>query len=246
MKKEQLTVAKCMDKIKIYNKTGKVISTNFLDPAEIMDIEPIIRNVVHICFGGYENAERQIFVIGTDELQNAKEFIEILTIENSEKSKAITHRDILGSLLGIGITREVIGDIIIKENRADVFVTKEISKYIVQNLERIGREKVKVYKNTYENLLEIKANYKEIKTTVASLRLDAIISASTGTSREVSSKLIENQKVKVNYKIVENISKTIKAGGKISIRGYGRYELVDILGQTKKDRIRIVLHQKCN
>lgn len=243
MKKEQLTIAKIVDKIKKYEKTGEVCATNFLDPAESIDVEPVVRKYSNCFFGGYENAERKILIIGSDKADIAKDYIEIVTIESN---KPLSHREILGSLLGLGINRDVIGDILINGLRADVFIIKEISKYVIQNLEKIGREKIKIYKNSYENLIEVKNTFKEIKTTVASLRLDAIISASTGLSREVSSKLIENEKVKINYKVITNSSKQIKEGDKISVRGYGRIELSEILGETKKERIRVIIKKSCN
>lgn len=238
MEKEKLSIAKIADKIKIYEKSGKVISTNFLDPSEIMDVENLISKLPNCCFGGFESAERKIILIGTEEIQEAKEWIAIIRIESKQE---LSHREILGSVLGLGIKRDVVGDILIKENKADIIVTKEISKYVLQNLGKIGRERVNVQMNSYENLLEIEDNTKEIKTTIASLRLDAIISSGIGISRENSSKLIENQKVKLNYKLVENPSKKINEGDKISIRGYGRIELIEIVGKTKKDRIRVVM-----
>ena len=238
MKKEQFLIAKIVDKIKSYEKTGKVISTQFLDPAELIEIEKLINKVPNYCFGGYENAERKIIVIGTDDIEDAKEKIQIITIDSN---KNLLHREVLGSLLGLGIKREVLGDILIKENRADIFVVDEIVQYILQNFQKVGREKVKVYVNTYDNLIESTVQSKEFKTTVASLRIDAIISAGIGISREISSKLIQNQKVKLNYKLLESTSKKISVGDKISIRGYGRIELVEVLGETRKDRIRVVL-----
>jgi len=249
MKKEQLTVAKVSDKIKKYQKTGLACATNFLDPAEVIDVQHLVSKIPHSFWGGYKNAERKILVFGIDELDARKqfyeEFLEVIFIE-ANSGKELSHRNILGSLLGLGISREVVGDIILEENRANIIVSKEISKYILQNLEKIGSEKVNVCKCSFENIIKKEDNYKEIKTTVASLRLDAMVSASIGVSREISSKLIEGEKVKLNYRITENTSKQVKVGDKISIRGYGRIELLEILGETRKDRIRVLLKKSCN
>lgn len=238
MNKEQLTIAKIADKIKKYEKTGIPCITSFLDPSEVADTEVIIRKIPSCFFGGYEGAERMILIIGTEEFEEAKDYIDIIRIECNKK---LSHREVLGSLIGLGISRDVLGDILIRENIADVFITSEISKYVLQNLEKIGREKVKVSKNNYDNLIEVEDLSKEIKTTVASLRIDAVISAATGTAREISNKLIQNQKVKLNHKIIENTSKQIKIGDIISVRGYGRIELLEVLGETRKDRVRVVL-----
>ena len=251
MKKEQLTIAKVLDKVKKYQKTGWVCNTNFLDPAEVAEIEPVVNKFPHCFYGGYEDAERKILVLGqefgeeSNNFDELKDFLKIISIE-SNSGRKLSHRNVLGSILGLGVNRDVIGDILISEERVDVFVIKDISKYILQNLDKVGSERVKVYKNSFDNILKNEDDYKEIKTTVASLRLDALVSASTGVSREISCKLIENQKVKLNYKVVENTSKQIKVGDKISVRGYGRIELVEILGETRKDRIRVVIKKSCN
>ncbi len=135
----------------------------------------------------------------------------------------------------------MIGDIIIKENIANIFVIKDIAKYLLQNIEKIGREKVSVKPIKIEDVLKNEPNIKEIKTTVASLRIDSVVSACYGVSRENSATLINDSKVCINYKQVVSSSKQVKEGDLISVRGYGRFILESILGETRKDRIRISL-----
>ena len=239
MKKEQLPLIKVLDKIKIFEKKQEIAHTNFLDPAEQIEIQNVIRKVPHTLVGGYIEAERKVLVIGSAEEETKPyDFLKVIRIE---ANKNLSHRDILGSLLGLGIKREMIGDILINANLADIIVLKEISSYVLQNLNKIGKEKVKAYEHKLEELLQVENTKKEIKTTVASLRVDAIVSCGIGVSREISSKLIQTQKVKLNHKLLENASKKISEGDILSIRGYGRLELVSILGETRKDRIRIIL-----
>lgn len=240
MEKEQLVIAKVSDKIRKYEKTGIICATNFLDPSEIIEIKNMVNKLPNCFFGGFDDAERKILLIGTDEIAVAMEYVDILRIESNER---LSHRNILGSILGLGVNREVIGDIILNENIANVFVIKEISKYILENLDKVGKDKIKICKSTYENMIEPENHAKEIKTTVASLRLDAIISATLGVARELASKMIQNQKVRLNYKLIENTSKQIKIGDIISVRGYGRIELVNVLGETRKERIRIIVNK---
>ena len=244
MKKEQLPLIKVLDKIKIFEKKQEITHTNFLDPAEQIEIQNVIRKVPHTLVGGYIEAERKVLVIGlVEEETKPYDFLKVIRIE---ANKNLSHRDILGSLLGLGIKREMIGDILINANLADIIVLKEISSYVLQNLNKIGKEKVKAYEHKLEELLQIENTKKEIKTTVASLRVDAIVSCGIGVSREISSKLIQTQKVKLNHKLLENASKKISEGDILSIRGYGRLELVSILGETRKDRIRIILKRYWN
>lgn len=238
MKREKLSMMKVLDKIKIYEKTEKMVSTNFLDPAEQMEVQNLLSKVPNHFFGGYEEAERKILVIGSGEEAKLQSFLQVITIEAKHN---LSHREVLGTILGLGLKREFIGDILVKENRADVIVQKDIADYIFQNMNKVGKEKVKVSYQTFENLLQIEIKAKEIKTTVASLRVDAIISSGIGLSREVSSRLVQNQRVKWNHKLLENPSKKMNVGDILSIRGYGRIELASILGETRKDRVRVVL-----
>lgn len=238
MEQKELCKAKILDKIKIYEKTGEIVSTFFLNPSEIFEHENIYDKYLHALEGGFDEAERKLLIIGVEEV-DVSQFICVLEVVSN---KPLNHREVLGSVLGTGVKRDVVGDIVIKDNVANIYVAKDISKYIVQNLERIGREKVKVKIISFEQRLPFEKNTKLVKTTVASLRLDAMISSCYGLSREISSELIKNAKVNVNYKEVTNSSKAIKQGDLISVKGYGRFELSEVLGETRKDRIRVVFN----
>ena len=238
MEKNDVTKSRILDRIKIYQNKNEISATSFLDPREIFEYQNLYEKVPHYLDGGFEKAERKILVVGKDEKDCNDDFIVIIQIVSN---KSLSHRDVLGSILGTGIKREVVGDIIIKDNIANVFISKEISKYVIQNLESVGREKVKVSFIKENQIIEVTDNTKEINVTVASLRIDSAISACYGVSRELSAELIKNAKVNLNYKEVLNASKPIKQGDLISVRGYGRFEILDILGETKKSRVRVKL-----
>ncbi len=238
MQKEDINKAKIIDKIRQFEKTNVACATCFLDPREIFEFENIYKNAEYYLDGGFPETERKILVIGTMEKSKDDDFLCILEIK---AQKNLSHREVLGSLLGTGIKRDVVGDIIIQENIAYVAVLKEISKYLIQNLEKIGREKVSVRIIDNIDEIEIKDNTKEINVTLASLRLDSAVSACYGLSREVSANLIKNAKVKLNYKEALNPSKQIKEEDLISVRGYGRFVVSQIVGETRKSRIRVVL-----
>ena len=108
-------------------------------------------------------------------------------------------------------------------------------------MDKVGREKVAVKEISTNDIIVVDKKYKELKTTVASLRLDAVVSACFGISREISAKLIESEKVQQNYKAISNASKKVCEGDLISVRGYGRFEVAEVLGETRKDRIRVLL-----
>ena len=141
---------------------------------------------------------------------------DFLEVVSIECNEALTHRSVLGS----------------------------ISNYIANNLKMVGREKVHTKKKSISELIIAPKEEKEIKMTVPSMRLDAVVSSGFGVSREKASNLIEAELVNLNYKVVKSNSKNVSVGDLISVRGYGRLELKEIIGETRKNRIRITLIKK--
>ena len=235
MENEKLIQAKIIDKIKLSEKTNKLTYTNMLDPIEFAKVINLLKQTPHIAYGGYELAERKVIFIGFEDI----DFDEYLTLIRIESSKELSHRNVLGSILGLGIKREMIGDIIINENVCNVIVLKEIANFIVQNLEKVGREKVEVTTKILSELIELKDNSRMMTITVASPRIDAVISACFGVSREMSAELIRKEKVFLNHAEVNSTSKQVKENDIVSVRGFGRVKIQEFSGETRKNRIRI-------
>lgn len=193
--------------------------------------------------GGYEDAERKIACFGTEEDMGypPQPPLKILCITPlSEKfSDDLTHRDFLGSLMGLGIKRETLGDIIIKSNKGYLICLDSIAPYIKDNLLKVRHTSV-----SCEECQSLPADAlpepKEKTVIVSSLRLDGIISAVYNISRSKSSALIEGEKVFTNGKLIKNISAPLKENDIISVRGYGRFRFTEISGDTRKGRIRII------
>ena len=130
------------------------------------------------------------------------------------------------------------------ENLCDIIVVKNIAQYIINNLKFVGREKVQVSEILISEILVPVDTSKEVKTTVSSLRVDAVISAGFGISREKSAALIKGEGVKLNHVLIKSTVKTIHAGDLISVRGNGRLEVVEIGGTSKSGRIKLILARK--
>lgn len=193
--------------------------------------------------GGYEDAERKIVCFGdeNDLCYPPEPPISIIKIEplSAKFSDDLTHRDFLGSLIGLGIKRETLGDIIIKDNVGYLFCLDSISKFIIDNLTKVKH--TSVYCSVCNELPEnIFPEPTEKTIIVASLRLDSIISAVYNISRSKSSALIDGEKVFVNGKLTLSSSKNIEINDIISVRGYGRFRCTEILGDTRKGRTRIL------
>lgn len=237
MNNDDLVVARAMDKLKLAEKTNKVTNTNMLDELEFSKISTSLKNIEFVAFGGYEMAERKCVVFGADDIN----FDEILSVVRIESGNELSHRSVLGSVLGLGIKREMVGDILISDSMCDVIVMKDIASFIVQNLDRVGRDKVYVSEKLLSDLLTVKDNSTITTITVASPRIDAVISACFGFSRELSVECINREKVFLNHAIVTSPSKQIKVDDVISVRGYGRVKIKEFAGETRKARNRIVV-----
>lgn len=230
-------VSKIRDKVRLYEKTDIISSTNFLTPAEVEQVLLVLRGKEFCLSGGFEEAERRIIIIGTTE-NCVKDFCTSIRC-TARKDIMLSHRDVLGSILGLGIKREMVGDIIVNKNVCDIIIMREMCEYILNNLYKIGREKVSVESIDLSEIMSLETNAKDVIYSVASLRIDGVISGAFGISREKSSNLFKEEKVLLNFILSKNDSKNVKEGDLISVRGFGRIKILEILGETKKGRIRI-------
>ena len=160
------------------------------------------------------------------------------------KADKLTHRDFLGALMSLGIERDTVGDILVEDGRCVVFVKSEISSYITSQLFKIGSAGVKI-KEADPDTLPKGRGFDEQSYVVASLRLDAVVAAVTGLSREKTKQLICSGNVSLNFLPCDNVSKAIESGDSLSIRGKGKYKINGVLGETKKHRTRLsIIHYR--
>ena len=192
--------------------------------------------------GGFIGAERQRAAFCHEEFAGTPNFeIAVIKAEWNGEFARLSHGDVLGSIMSLGIDREIIGDIIATKNFAKILVDKKLADYFIMNLTRIGNTAVKTTLDELENIEPKEERIKEIKATVASLRADSIAAAGFGMSRSKAADDIAAEKVKLNWQTVKNSSQTIKQGDILSMRGRGRLEVTEIRGQTKKGRISVIL-----
>lgn len=233
-----------IDRVMKYHSTE---FTYFVSPdllGDFLQILDQVREVQYTIFGGYKEAEYVIIAVHPDYIDEIypDEFpIQLLVIDAGKQQSEIEHRDILGSLMGLGFTRERMGDIVLLEDRAQVFLLKEMGDYALSSLDRIGRHKITVTAEVLSSFIEKPISYVEVSTTVKSIRLDALIASAFGLSRGKAADLIKGKKAKVNYRISNSVSKELHEGDLVSVRGKGRFILSDVLDKTKKDRIKIII-----
>ncbi len=209
-----------------------------------------------IVFGGYEFAERQMAAflpdalslrenLDSEELESLfEQELSVLHISPLHKkySETLTHRDYLGSILNLGIERSMLGDILITDLEAMVFVKTQMCEFLTDHISRIRHTSVMA---TIDNLngFHYEPHYEEIKGTVASVRLDSLLSVAFSSSRSKLSGLIEGGKVFVNGRLMTSNAYQVKEHDIISVRGMGKFEFVETLALTKKKRIYVSLRK---
>ncbi|PHV71135.1 hypothetical protein CS063_07340 [Sporanaerobium hydrogeniformans] len=195
-------------------------------------------------FGGYKEAQRQI--LGVLASYDNEPEVPICCLKLTVKTgigKPLSHRDYLGALLGLGLERDLIGDIIVQLEGAYIVVKANIADYIACSLTQIGRYTVSEMQEVPMSAIpESMQPIKVIRTTVASLRADTVLAAGFGLSRNNCAKLIQGDKATCNGMKV-SVSTPLKEGDILTLRGYGKMKLKEINGQTKKERFHICIEK---
>jgi len=189
--------------------------------------------------GGTPFAERKMICFFPDKEGYAKiapiTVLEIVPVQ-IKFSDELSHRDYLGALMNLGIERSVLGDILIRENRrAYLFCKENISEYIIKNLSFVKHTNI-TCTIFHGDLEELKPHLEEVCGSVASSRLDSVLTIAFQGSRSKLAGLIEGKKVFVNSRLVESASYMLKKEDVVSVRGYGKFIYKDIVGNTKKGR----------
>ena len=214
----------------------------------------------YIFYGGCEGTERKMLFFLPDYVVDMADGVEdvyafasqvlLAELEDTVTALKITgsgyrslsHRDYMGSILGLGIERFVVGDIILNkdENSAIVFCEKKIAEYILSELNSVGADKVKVERAQLPQNFEIKREFKTVSDTIASSRTDCVVAALAGCSRESAKELMRYGEVEKNYSVCKKPDAEVNEGDVITVRGHGKFVVRSIADRTKKNRIRLV------
>ncbi len=214
-------------------------STFFLTQQEQAYCESVFHLLDSHCrlFGGYDSAERCVAILLPDENYEIDEDELPFTVLSVKYAAEVGHRDILGSIMGLGIERDAVGDILVFGNECFVFVMKDIAGYIEQNFTKIGRQNVSVKRASFDEVRIPEVKIEEINATVASLRLDCVIAEGFRLSRETAKSAVEKQLVSLNHRIIGTPSQNVKENDVISLRGKGKIILKSVSGESRKGRI---------
>ena len=187
-------------------------------------------------FGGFEGAERKMFGVFPDYIIDKNAEFPICFVEITHRLP-LNHRDFLGSLMSLGIKREVVGDIIVGENKSYVILQENMSGHVMDNISKIGNVGVSLRKCELSELKISQNKFEENSVIVTSMRLDCVVAALSNKSRAESAKFVVSERVNVNHEVITNCSKNLNSGDVVSIRSVGKFVIGECTGRTKKGRL---------
>lgn len=243
---DRVLLAKVWDKINMGMRREIPANTCFLSPRELEMTRYLFGDAQGLySFGGYEEAERKMLVYLPEYLEESSLYEEgspmVCLRAAFYEGDSPSHRDFLGALMGAGIARETVGDICVGKGSCDFFVTAEIAPYILQNFTSAGRTKLRLTQISLGDVAVPEPEVKQIKDTLASLRLDGVVSSGFRIGRSLAADYINAGKCAVNGLPCTKPDKAVAEGDKLSVRGLGKIKLAQVNGQTKKGRISVVI-----
>ncbi len=257
MTDEQILVSHATDLKRQCADNSMITSTQFLDMRQRSLIAPLERQfseyVTTLYFGGYDDAERvcALFVPKFFGISDISDFLKNFESDNplsllrldKDRFTTVSHRDYLGALMGLGIKREMIGDILVDDKGAFVPCVNSVAEFLLKNLTSVGRATVNVSLTLFDKISERTERFNEISAFVASLRLDNVVSSAFSLSRTKSAEFIEKGAVYLSG--VQNFKSDVKVnqGDKIVLRGKGKAVLYSIDGESKKGRLHITIRK---
>lgn len=243
---DRVLLAKLWDKIQGGMRKNIPSNTGFLSPREQEMARFLFGDADGLYFfGGYAEAERKMLVYLPDYLDEDWLYTQDSCVccfrATFYDNDSLSHRDFLGALMGAGIARETIGDICVDAGSCDFLTTAEIAPYILQNLEQAGRTKLKLQQIPLVQMQVPQPELQQIQDTVASVRLDSIVSTGFRIGRSQAVQYISAGRAAIDGLPCEKADKVVAEGAKISVRGIGKIHLRQIGKQTKKGRIFVVI-----
>lgn len=244
---DKILLARLWDKIHTAIQRDIPANTCFLYPREQEMAQYLFGSQEGLYFwGGSEDATRKMLVYLPEYMDKESLYAQppfVCLRASFYAGDSLSHRDFLGALMGAGIARETVGDIYVADSSCDFLVTEEIAPYLLQNFESAGRSKLRLEQISAEDLLIPEPEIQEIRDTLASVRLDSVISSGFRMSRGAAADYITAGKAMLNGLSCEKPDKAVEAGAVISVRTQGKIKLMTIGLPTKKGRIPVIIHR---
>ena len=242
---DRLLLARVLDKYDQTQRKSIPTATAFLSPREQAMAVALLNTAGvrsgYVMDGGYEAAERKIIAFLPDWAEEAEGELAFLRADFHGADSALTHRDILGSLMGLGITRERVGDILVSEHSADIAVSPTLAEFLLREWSEAGRVRLTVTEISREELRIPQVKVQQVQDTVSSMRLDAVVSTAFSMARGKAAELIAAGRVSLNHIPCEKPDKTVGEADIISARGFGKAVVRECGRVSKKGRIILIM-----
>lgn len=259
---DKLLISKVLDKIQFTKTKNQVQFTDFLDGYQQKIIKQLLEQIREIPFvfsGGYQDSERKMLFLFPQKLQ---ELIENLDNQNSVVEETIKvievtlpndlkgsyqHRDYLSAFMKLGMKREKMGDILVREDGADIIVQVDIASYLADHLAELTRfQKSNILLKSISKLIIVQVQKELMTILVSQLRLDSVISELLHLSRTKTNEIILQDRVFVNYELKNKNATLLKENDIVTIRGKGKFQIGNIISETAKGKIRLQVEKYCS
>lgn len=247
---ERVVLARALDQLDRAQNRSIPCATQFLSPAQRAALEPLLAasgHPRHLFHGGFEGAERTVCVFLPDwqdpEDWEASEELAAIECAYPPTGAELTHRDLLGGLMGIGLTREKVGDILMGEKAAQIVCLRDAAPIILSQFDQAGRYRLKLKEIPLSDLSPAPAQVKLIHDTVAALRLDAVLSSGFSLARGKAADAVAAGRVSLNHRECLKPDRVVEEGDVLTCRGLGKCVLKSVGGQSRKGRIIIEMER---
>ncbi len=238
---DDLLLARLLDKVEARQRSGTPQSTRFLTQRDLLCCLPMLKELGerYVLWGGYEGAERLCLILPGDwqEDEDVKggSACPVAVLRASYRGDvSLSHRDFLGALMGMGVERETVGDILPRAGSCDIAVLRELLPFLLSGFDQAGRTRLTL--EEVDAAEPIEAQFRIIRDTLASLRLDALVGSGFSLAREKAAEAIRAGKVTLNSLECLKPDKAVQEGAKVSLRGMGKIELVSVGSVSRKNR----------
>lgn len=238
-KEDKIFASNILDKISKFEKTNFVVTTNFLDINEFKISTELLNKfkVKYEVFSLDDILERKCIAILPDYIDDYDFSCVSCVKVNGNKSAKLQHKDYMGSIYNIGISEDMIGDIIVFENYAYIFLIDKVLEFVLFNYTKVGNSKIELDEVSINNIEEIKHNFEDVNVIVPSNRIDSVLAHVYNLSRsEVEDKISKND-LYVNSKCVTNKTYLVKENDIVSFRKCGKFRYIEVLKKTKNDNL---------
>lgn len=241
-REEALLLNMVCERLERAEQRGTPAASPFLTPRE----QALLRQLLPRCafWGGIENAERAVAYFVPDDLDRAEYLAEgpvACLRAGFHEAGSLSHRDILGALMGAGLRRDAVGDICLQGTQCDIFVLSELASYLLEQLTSAGRVPLRLERIPLTRAEKPPQAIKELRVTVSSPRLDGVLSAAFHLSRGAAAEAVRAGRVSLNDLPCLKPDRPVGEGDTLSVRGLGKLRVLSLNGNTKKGRLSLTL-----